>query len=151
MSYHVWGDEWFQKYGNDLNQAMEFISVECKRRAGMVIMIKEKYGSIRFEYLYFYPNEWPIYGYFYPGRIYYRWPRWMRRVERLAIKVMDKTGLTKRLHYQQTKTLKAVVFEAIDKWPHLKDEILSDLSCHENIVGKKIHDQYWRSYDKDGR
>lgn len=41
------------------------------------------------------------------------------------------------------RVLYAVMQEAIGRWPHLEDEILSDFAANEEIVGKEIHDRYW--------
>lgn len=52
-------------------------------------------------------------------------------------------------HYEFADTipnwmlLKDIVFKAIDNWPEIKDELLSDFASHDEIVGKEIHDQYW--------
>jgi hypothetical protein len=49
---HYWGDEWFQKNGNDLNNAIDFIETYLtKHHIG--VCGKEKYGTYRDEYLRF--------------------------------------------------------------------------------------------------
>lgn len=49
---HCWGDEWFQKNGNDLNNAIDFIE-ENLHKYGIGVCGKEKYGTYRDEYLHF--------------------------------------------------------------------------------------------------
>ena len=57
MPNHIWGDKWFQKYGDDLNDAINFI-VEYvdKNGDGYFLMCKEKYGTIRYEHTI--PKDW---------------------------------------------------------------------------------------------
>ena len=52
MCYHEWGDEWFQTYGEELNHAMCWIETCFKRWTGGIVVMKEKYGTIRYEYLF---------------------------------------------------------------------------------------------------
>jgi len=49
---HCWGDEWFQKNGNDLNNAIDFIEKNL-HKYGIGVCGKEKYGTYRDEYLHF--------------------------------------------------------------------------------------------------
>lgn len=49
MTVHIWGDEWFEEYGDDLSAAMNYIQKMNKRLTGQHIMMKEKYGTIRYE------------------------------------------------------------------------------------------------------
>ena len=48
---HEWGDEWFEKYGDTLQDAMNFISLAVHAETGIHPVMKEKYGSIRYEYI----------------------------------------------------------------------------------------------------
>lgn len=149
MTCHYWGDEWFEKYGNDLNQAILYIYDEMKSRAGLHIILKEKYGTIRWEYEYslFWPGEWPIFNYFYPGYMFYGWPRWiMKYIEYPLSNFLCKIGYTKRKHTKQVFILKQVVFDAVSKWPHLRAEILPDFVVHEKIFGKELHDEFWTKW-----
>lgn len=47
---HMWGDEWFEKYGDDLYNAIDWIESEL-RKNGIRVCGKEKFGSYRDEYL----------------------------------------------------------------------------------------------------
>ena len=37
-----------------------------------------------------------------------------------------------------------IIQEAVTKWPHLKVELEQDIAIHDKIVGKEVHEQYWR-------
>lgn len=130
MPYHEWNDSWFEKYGDDLNAAIDFIQEECRRRGGMHVHMKEKYGSIRFEYehMYFWPTSWPIYNYFYPGYMWYRWPKWMRKVERFTEKMLYKSGIAQRSHRKQNEIFMGVIADTVAKWPHITKEIVADVN-----------------------
>ena len=51
MAEHVWGDEWFQKHSKEFNIAVELIE-ESMKKQGLHIMLKEKYGTIRYEHIF---------------------------------------------------------------------------------------------------
>jgi hypothetical protein len=48
---HYWGDEWFEKYGDDLYEAGAWIATELYRRTRCHLIYKEKYGTLRYEYI----------------------------------------------------------------------------------------------------
>jgi len=51
MAVHYWGDEWFEKYGDDLFVAGNYIDTVYNNKTGKHLMWKEKYGSIRYEFI----------------------------------------------------------------------------------------------------
>lgn len=122
---HYWGDEWFDKHGDDLYTAQRYISTHVKRYSRCNLISKEKYGTIRYEYIL------PPYGaLFIRNRVHRYWLHcYLYRVW---------TG------YGWWTTLRAVE-NAIEKWPHLEAELMQDLACNEELVGKEIHDKYWTS------
>lgn len=50
---HFWGDEWFQKYGDELHEAIEKLEKRIEKWAKAGICGKEKHGTYRDEYLRF--------------------------------------------------------------------------------------------------
>jgi len=48
---HIWGDEWFEKHGENLREAEQWIAEEVFARTGHRLSSKEKYGSLRYEYI----------------------------------------------------------------------------------------------------
>lgn len=146
MVDYNWGDAWFEMYGHDLTQAMIFITKEAEYRGGIPVFLKEKYGTIRYEFIEsaFWPSCWPIYNHVYPGYMYYQWPKVFMKLEPLAKQLLDVTGLTSFFHKKQCRILRDVVLEAAQRWPHLRDEILEDICVHECIMGETLHNEYWR-------
>lgn len=49
MSDHIWGDKQFDWDG--LGKAMDDIRVTTKEELGLDVMLKEKYGTIRYEHI----------------------------------------------------------------------------------------------------
>lgn len=107
---HYWGDEWFQKYGEDLRTAERYIFEFTEFFTGYHLSSKEKYGTIRYEWI-VHPKTKEM---FYPADT------------------------------KEWKMIYVAIQSAIRQWPHLEDELLSDFACNEEIVGKEVHDKYWR-------
>ena len=64
---HYWGDEWFQKHGSHLYDAIAYIEKNLRKR-GISVAGKEKYGTYRDEYL----RVWDggLYSVLFGGRMY---------------------------------------------------------------------------------
>lgn len=54
---HEWGDEWFRKYGDQLDAAVSFFQRFLNRYARIPCITKEKYGTLRLEYFYLSQNK----------------------------------------------------------------------------------------------
>jgi len=123
--YHEWGDETFD--WRALAAAGEYIRKYVRRYSLCSLMYKEKYGSLRYEWIF------PPYGgiYIYMRSKIYRW--W------------NHCWLYRKWTNLGWLVLKRAVFNAIEKWPHIKDELLSDLAANEKLVGTEIHKKYWTS------
>lgn len=130
MPGHCWGDEWFEKNGQDLEDAITFIWEEVRKRGNIGLHMKEKYGTIRYEFVEcaFWSDYWPIYSYFYPGYLYYNWPRWAYQLERPIAVICQALKIYKIIHKRQMKILHQVMCEVVRKYPHIKDEILADFN-----------------------
>jgi hypothetical protein len=100
---HIWGDDWFEAHGDELYDAMQFIQEDLYKYSRCRLICKEKYGTIRYEWLL------PPYGaLFYRNKVHRWW-------------------LNSWLYYKWTaygyKCLRRAVYKAILKWPHLYHEI----------------------------
>lgn len=139
---HYWGDSW--PFWDDLNGAHRWITEELNKRTWCSLWSKEKYGTIRYEYvvapggspyqnkygfitpMWFFPKETkygPLarcYWYWSQCRIVHKWQNWA------------------------WLKLWVIIQEAVTKWPHLKVELEQDIAIHDKIVGKEVHEQYWR-------
>lgn len=197
---HYWNDEWFEKNGKDLYEAIDWVEKELRKNR-IRVCGKEKYGTYRDEYLCWWDGSLTqlLYGpnkYLRPPYrvskiewfnrlkeklcdfIYWRidsgWTREMMRekdndklmkliherfsdkdgnpVDRgLRTKVM-KTKFYKR-YCQRRKDAYNKVFQlACKRWPHLSDELISDIDGWEWIKpckwgdadGEAIHYKYWK-------
>lgn len=50
MISHTWGDEWFEANEKELYNSINWISKFYFRKVGKRIIMKEKYGTIRYQY-----------------------------------------------------------------------------------------------------
>lgn len=123
---HVWGDKWFEKNGQDLDKALTYIFEYVKRLSGCVIILKEKWGTIRYEWI-FPPGGSVRYGAYFklpsmfdrPTR-YGNVPRylWYWNYENILYRYWVRFG-----KWVLTRAVK----KACKKWPHLKTELTADL------------------------
>ena len=102
MTYHIWGDEWFQEHGKELGEAMEFIMDYVQKGTFCYFSIKEKYGTIRYEFIH--------------CRLWYiKWvPYWLKM---RVCPILEKRA--------QRRASTAVVLAAL-KFPKVSPEILDD-------------------------
>ncbi len=120
---HEWGDNDYDWKG--LNEAMTFIRSYVRRHSLCTLSMKEKYGTIRYERM-MPPYVWrsvPFFvaNFWFNCSLYNKWAEY------------------------GWSTLVDAIWEAQKKWPHLKDEIMEDLASYEELVGKDIHDRYWKT------
>ena len=66
---HYWGDEWFEKNGEDLYNAIDFVERELKKH-NIGVCGKEKYGTYRDEYLRFWDGG--LYQILFGYRLFHR-------------------------------------------------------------------------------
>lgn len=118
MPTHFWGDKDFDWYS--LNDAMRFIYKWTYRLSGLRVMMKEKYGTIRYEYVF---GLW--------GGIYYKPSKY---------NLLKNTRLGQYFYFRiflrnwRMKIINVMIFFACVKWPHIAPEILNDkLSDYENV------------------
>lgn len=117
---HIWGDDW--KWWKELYDAQQFIYKYTYRWSLCRLCSKEKYGTIRYEFMF--P---PFSGIFY-NHWYSRW--W----------------ISSKLHnlwarfgwYICGKAIK----KALKKWPQLEKELCSDFLANTKF-GRECEDKYW--------
>lgn len=113
MTEHEWGDDWFLKHGTDLDNAIEYIVSYVKRHTGCTLVCKEKYGTIRYEFMV--PPS------------FVDWSLWLYR---------------KWITYSWKVCLRAAQ-DMVNTYPELEDEIMEDLAIDCHLVGLKTHKKYW--------
>ncbi len=95
---HIWGDAW--PYWNELYQAEDYIQKYVYRYSRCRLSSKEKYGTIRYEFVT--PPRWT--WYIWNCWLYFKWVRIGNWV------------------------LKRAVVRAAKKFPNVKNEILDDFT-----------------------
>lgn len=125
MTYHIWGDKWFEENGEDLYRAMNYIWDYTKRWSGCSVMFKEKYGTVRYEFLF---PPWGTMKYGGYGKLpkifdkktsYGRIPRylWYWNSFNPIYRYWARYGKW---------TLARAIKKACKKWPNVADELTAD-------------------------
>ena len=163
---HYWGDEWFEKNGNDLYQAIDFIEKNLRKHQ-IGVCGKEKYGTYRDQFLNFWSGG--LYDLLFGHRCYigtfHKYPKWVETIidsiHRFIYYKLDyyvicpinqKLGLIKLIHDHQAKMYNKTFQLACKKWPNVITELIVDIDGYEmikpckwgNIDGTSIHNKYWR-------
>lgn len=137
MAYHEWHDDW--PHWNDLYEAQSYIFKNVRWWSGCKLMMKEKYGTIRYSFMF--PPGCSVrmdYKIVAPWKVkskfndeYYRPVLWWWGGSWIII-------WWARFGWWVARK---VIFRAVKKWPHIENEILSDLP--EWVVGEKVFSKYW--------
>ena len=139
---HTWGDEGVDWEG--INDAAEYIGHHLRKYARLGNSCKEKWGTVRVSILSF--GWYGIYPLYRPS--YYWYPTWwpMKLDFWLANTRVFRWLNTKVIVPVQKKMYVFVYKRAVQKWPHLYKEIVSQADYGElfegHIPGYK-HSDYW--------
>lgn len=152
MPHHIWGDSWFEKYGNDLDKAISFCITNWERWGRIGSHGKEKYGNFR-HHIYLFYGELPLWELCYPGYVSYRnWPKPLLYLDRYLFKyVFRYLGLGRLIRWYQSQVYNIVIQIACRRWPDIIDELVADSDMagairpglFGKVDGKAIHDKYW--------
>lgn len=155
MPSHEWGDDWFTKYGDQLNKAISYIMKTWKRYGRIGSHGKEKYGTFR-DYPYFWDGG--IWSLFYPGYVWIK-PGWRfiyYKVDRYVTRPFTKySGLHRLGLWYQGQVYNYAVQKMCKKYPEITDELVADLELYHlvrpglfgPICGTTIHKKYWKTYN----
>lgn len=121
---HDWSDEWFEQYGKDLYEAQQYIHTFTKRWARCNLCSKEKYGTIRYEWVF------PPYGGIY----------WVNGYSR----IWNSSWLYRKWTQFGWYVCAIAIKKAIKKWPHLEVELSCDYMA-DNKFGIACRAKYWTS------
>ena len=134
----MWGNEY-----NSLLDAIDTIYWWTRHIGRFGGQLKEKYGSVRF-YAFF--SDGTLYSLVKPGYYYYHWPKWVRWIDYNIIRtVAIYIGLLYIIHKWQRFIYRVAYKRAVDRNPHLRNEILVHADWWdlvEGIHGFK-HSDYW--------
>lgn len=144
-NYHEWGDDFdFEAVGN----AAEEIGDYCRKWGRIPVrQTKEKYGTVRVYSGFGIEN---LYWFFRPGWIYYRPPIWVRKLDDATFGKLFAL-LAKPIFKWQKFIYNKAYQKAVNKYPHIREEILTDADWPEYIDGNDdIMEENWRTTDDNG-
>lgn len=169
---HIWGDEWFQKYGDQLYKAIDVFEKRIIKWAKCGVCGKEKFGTYRDDFFQMWNGSLAqiLFGY----RCVYR--KWFEKIicfidnnlipikktqfgwRKVGLSDFNRSiGLVKLVNKWQAKRLNKAVQITCKEFPDVVDELLSDVCFYKcikpckwgNIDGEKIHDKYWKVINKN--
>lgn len=157
MPYHIWGDDWFEKNGDDLYHAINYIT-EIWEKDGRINVssCKEKYGTFR-DHSSFWDGT--LYNLLYPNRYFVEWNYKVYKYldNGLFRRFTTWSGIAKLYRWYQSTVYNYAIQTACIQWPHIQPEILSDLARPDlikpgrfgNIDGVKEYRKYWKNITED--
>jgi len=163
---HVWGDEWFQKYGNLFYEAIDKFEYRIRKWARCGVYGKEKYGTYRDDFFRMWDGSWTqiLFGYkcFYGAwceRIVYWLDHRIIPIKKTQfgwrkVGIADFNqwiGLTGLVQKWQARQINKAAQITSKEYPEVVDELLMDICFYKcikpckwgDIDGQKIHDKYW--------
>lgn len=155
MPTHYWGDEWFEKHGNDLSHAINYCCHVWRKWGRIGTHGKEKYGTFRDQIYLWDGGLWSL---FYPGYVWVKpgfWRFVYFKVDRyLTMPFTKYSGLHRLGVWYQAQIYNYAVQKMCKKYPEIVDEIVSSLEGYRMvrpgifgpIDGRAIHKKYWVTY-----
>jgi len=135
---HVWGDEGVDWQGID--DAARYIGENLRRWGRIQVKdYKEKWGTVR---VYCHFGCEALFWFVYPGWVYYRWPDWVMKIDRSDISHFLWRAFERILVPYQVYVYKAVYNKAVKRWPHLRQEILTDCDYPDLVMSKEVQREY---------
>lgn len=148
---HQWGDEWFQKNGNDLYSAIEKFEKICRRYGKIAVCGKEKWGCYRDDYLSFWDGG--LHYIIYNSPIYIRNSFIYWKLDKYIIKPFTQyTKLLKLGQWYQSQVYNYAMQRVCRKYPNVVEELIRDIEGYYmikpgifgKISGEDIHNKYWK-------
>lgn len=139
---HYWGDDWFKRYGDELNEAIRKIN-QGMRKIHVLCLGKEKYGALRTDFFRLWSGSWNEWKGQYNNHHWY---------DKTISKINHTIGLTWIIRKWQIKKINQLFQKVCKEHPYLIDELISDTDCYMyikpgrygDIDGEKIHNKYWK-------
>lgn len=141
MTYHNWSDDSFDWKG--LSEAIDYIQKWFRFWRIGVMQAKEKFGTARI-YLLGGLGVIQFHGLIYPGYCFSQFPKWLWKLDCLCGR-----WIFRWLNYLiipfHVWLYRHIYENAVDRWPHLRDEILVDADIQELIEGIHgyKHSDHW--------
>lgn len=118
---HTWGDKDFDWHA--LDEACQYFSKNVQRYGRMMCFTKEKYGTMRIEFLNM--QHHGIYGFLFPRNLYMMAK--YRSMNDFIANIFNKIGLGYILWKYKVLVFNIVTIMTVNKWLHIKNEIIDDL------------------------
>lgn len=126
---HDWSDESVDWKG--ISDAASYIYTYLKRWRVPVRDHKEKFGTVRVYTGLSWERGWLFMHLFYPGYMYYQFPKWVYRIDYMV----PTHWLNLILVPFYCRLYRRAYQNAIKKWPHLRKEILVHADYAELLKG----------------
>ena len=127
---HSWGEKDVDWEG--INDAAEFLGMYFKKRRLPVLQVKEKFGTVR---VYCHMGVTLFYFLWHPGDSFYRWTGWRGFLDyKVGYHVLRFLNWL-CIYKWHTKVYREGYRLAVEKWPHLKEEILCAADWDEYLDG----------------
>lgn len=165
---HIWGDEWFKKYGNQFYEAIKVFEDRIRKWAKCRVYGKEKFGTYRDEYFSMWNGE--LSTIFFGYKLVYNrnwFEKLIWKIDNCLIPIKKtqfswyKVGLAnfnraiklvKLVNKWQAKMLNKAAQITCKEYPDVVGELLMDVCFYKcikpckwgNINGQKIHEKYWK-------
>jgi len=141
---HMWGDDWFEKYGNDLYEAEGYISRFTKRWSRCYLGSKEKYGTIRYEFIippggHVMMRKFCIYA---PWKKRFKWPEGTTDTYRPTLFCWNECWLYYKWQLFGAWVCGIAVKKMVKKYPHLETE-LRCFFMFNTKYGRQCESEYW--------
>ena len=153
MPSHMWGDLWFERNGNDFNEAIYYIMDTWKRYGRIGSHGKEKWGRFR-DHVHFYRGWWAVHELVKPGYVYHQW-KWFYKTDLFLGEIVRFLRLYRPIQWYQAQVYNYAVQKMCKKYPNIVDELVADLDGYElikpgifgTIDGRTIHNKYWKTLE----
>lgn len=168
---HIWGDEWFKKYGNRLYNAIDIFEYRIRKWAKCRVYGKEKYGTYRDEYFSMWDGSIStiFFGYkLFRGSNWFENLMWNIDNNLIPIKKTQfgwykvglanfnrAIGLVKLVNKWQARMLNKAAQITCKEYPDVVGELLMDVCFYKyikpckwgDIDGEEIHNKYWKTLE----
>lgn len=131
MAYHVWGDDWFEKNGNDLYNAVHYCMDFWRKWGRIGSRGKEKWGQFND-----YPTFWDggLHTLLYPGYVRIKRPFLHYKIDwKILIPLTTWTGIHRLGLWYQYQVYNYAIQKMCKKYPNIVDELVGCLDGRELI------------------
>lgn len=136
---HQWGDKWFEEFGSQLDQAVDFVSTYCRRYGRFGGQTKEKFGTLRFYVMFHYG----IHDLFYPGYYFIQWGKILSTLDNKIYRTKFFNPIRNVIRKYQTFVYTRAYKLAARKWPAIKTEIYVMADCHDLLQDDFDFSKHW--------